>query len=187
MSRRIGLVVIVSLVVFSSQIWARGLSTTVSFTGSVPSLSSTGPCSSSSSDYDHYCPSGTCECEEFTGVLSGPLVGTDKNATLNVTIDLGATTTLSETEGCVPFFAVMKFTTLIKKIHQTENETDNIVGTICSNSSTPDKDSISGGLGIVSSDVGATGGWGTLTSGSIDNTKTPGILKIRSKVFIPGL
>jgi len=187
MGHRIGLVVIASVLMFSSQVSARSLTTSVSFSGALPSSSTVGACSVSAADYDHYCPSGNCECDELTGVLSGPLLGTNKGATLDVTIDLGATTTLSETEGCVPFFAVMKFSAPIKKLHTTENETDSIAGTICSTPKTPQKDTVTGGLGIVSSTIGAQGGWGTVT-GMIDQTKPPGTLKITaSKVFIPNL
>jgi hypothetical protein len=71
-------------------------------------------------------------------------VGKDKNAHVAVTIDLGATTTGSETMRCVPFFGVMNFSTT------RETEIDDITGTICSRFSIPLKDTVSGGLGIES-------------------------------------
>ncbi len=179
MSRRVCLVVMALSLVFSSRAWA-AVTTSVSFAGTIPSPPTAGACSTSSLDYDYYCPSGDCECEEFTGVLSWPLVGKDKNAHLDVTIDLGATTTGSDTKGCVPFFAVMNF-------HTTrEMETDDITGTICSTFRNSLKDTVSGGLGIESSTAGADGGWGTV-SGTINQTKTPWSLKISSKVHIPNL
>jgi len=106
------------------------------------------------------------------------LVGKDQNAHLAVTIDLGATTTGSETVGCVPFFGVMNFSTT------REMETDDITGTICSSFSTPSKDTVSGGLGIESSTRGEDGGWGTV-SGTVNQMNTPESLKISSKVHIP--
>jgi hypothetical protein len=82
-----------------------------------------GACSSNPSDYDSYCPSGTCVCDKYSGKVNGALLG---RGTIDISfiVDTGAAAPTSG-PGCKPFFGLASFSAL------RDSETEDATGTIC--------------------------------------------------------
>ena len=131
-------------------------------------------CSTNPSDYDSFCPSGSCVCDTYSGTVNGPLLGRG-TIDISLTVDTGAATP-GPASGCTPFFGIASFSA------RRDSEAENVTGTICSTFGNSQKSSVAGGFGITSSAIGESG-WGTL-SGTLNEAKSPTLLTIQLRARI---
>lgn len=113
--------------------------------------------------YDSLCPSGNCECQEYTGTLSAHIHGRSGRGTADLffTIDLGSATSVPD--GCAPIFGNGFMTTPLGSL------TINIMGALCDPTNANSPANFSGGFGVAPGGA-ISSGFGT-TSGAL-NLKT---------------
>jgi hypothetical protein len=104
----------------------------------------TGPCIEG---YAMKCPSNSCSCLQFAGVVVGNLGGRG-GAEVHITLDNGEAT--SAPLGCVPIFGE---TDLITETPLTLNA----AGVLCGALQSAGRESVSGGYGILATQNGPTG------------------------------
>jgi hypothetical protein len=133
-----------------------------------------GACSSNPSDYDSYCPSGTCVCDKYSGKVNGALLGRG-TIDISFTVDTGAAAPTSG-PGCKPFFGLASFSAL------RDSETEDATGTICTTFGSTSKSSVAGGFGIEQSAIGESG-CGTM-HGTLNQVASPAVLTLQLSAHI---
>ena len=158
--RRIGLVAALALLLsFAADAHAQTVSVTFS-------TEAAGTCAVG---YADKCPSGNCECQVYTGKVSGGPVGRG-TATLSITLDDGYAIPSSPTGGfCVPIFGDLALTGL------KDVEDDSLFGTFCDQTNQNLAQPIMGGYGIDSSNAGQAGHNGTFSG---KYTHRTGVIRI---------
>jgi hypothetical protein len=165
---------------------AAGVQEVIHFKGNINNTLSPTPCLSSA--YDDTCPSGSCRCERYEGlVVTGNLIGKvthpEQNfpaVSIDITVDGGAGFVGSANGRCAPIFASAFI------VGSKDTQEIDFNGSYCTPLANPGsasaKSPIMGGFGIESSTAGYTG-YGTVTgsvgfnSGSITLTfKGPAVL-----------
>ncbi len=130
-----------------------------------------GPCDVG---YSQFCPSGNCQCQEFTGTIKGNLIGTG-STTIFVTIDYGAGTGPTVAPSCYPFFASLAIDT------SKDSEIVNATGTSCL-PAYGGTATLTGSFGIDSSNIAGLSGWGTL-KGSLNTSTGAIVIRFSGTVF----
>lgn len=112
--------------------------------------------------YSSFCPSGVCECDEFSGTISGTPIGKG-SVVVAATIDLGAATSSGNT--CVPVFLVLQLAT------PKASQTINAVGAACNSEG---GFALTGGFGVAFGGSGSGTATGTLSARGLATIKYSG-------------